>query len=210
LETGVPEESAADNCELNNREGERFDLKRAMRAHTTSLLEYVGNRLPPDLRSFVEPRDVVQDVFFEAVQRAADVKLLGKDSEYYWLLKITRNRLLSLIRTRRASKRGGTRQIDELPNGVNGVMTLLEQWAVYSRTPSQSAMEHELIAKMQNSINRIEPDHREVIQLRYIDGLSAKESAARMGRSEAAIFMLCRRGLDSLKVHLLEAGALAP
>ena len=174
-------------------------LQKVIHAHADQLFDYIRIKIPVDLQSILDPRDVLQDTFFEAFQRIAEFKPTGTDATYRWLLTIARRRAIWLIRRQRTSKRGGNRKLESQQVAVS---IILEDFAVYSRTPSQSAMSHELAAIVQRSIGRIEPDYREVIQLRYLEGLSAKQSAFRMGRTEDAIFKLCSRALNALKSQM--------
>ncbi|MGA0868870.1 MAG: RNA polymerase sigma factor [Planctomycetota bacterium] len=47
-----------------------------------------------------------------------------------------------------------------------------------------------------------DPDHREVVLLSKIEGLPAKEIAARMGRSENAVHLLLSRAIKRLGQEL--------
>ena len=46
-----------------------------------------------------------------------------------------------------------------------------------------------------DAYHALAPDHRRVLGLRQFEGLSAAETGARMGRSEAAVHSLYRRAL---------------
>ena len=48
--------------------------------------------------------------------------------------------------------------------------------------------------------------HRQVIQLRFLDGLSVAETAARLETSEAAVVALTRRALDALRKSMDRLG----
>jgi DNA-directed RNA polymerase specialized sigma24 family protein len=84
---------------------------------------------------------------------------------------------------------------------------LLRQFAIYARTPSQSAMSHEAILAVERGVAALEPDYQKVIQLRYIEGCSIKETSVKLGRTEGATHMLIYRGLIALKSSLLGATA---
>jgi RNA polymerase sigma-70 factor (ECF subfamily) len=163
------------------------------------ILEYLQRQLPAELRRIVEPQDVLQDTFFEAFQRLEDFTPDGDEAVYRWLVTIARNRVVSLLRMQRRLKRGGGRgrQAEH-----SDVLSLLEQLLVYSRTPSQSAMSHDLVLAVQSSIDRLPESYRDVIRCRFLEGLTIKETAARMGRTEGAILMLCNRGLRALKEQM--------
>jgi RNA polymerase sigma factor (sigma-70 family) len=187
--------------ESNDREDVR-ELQAVLHAHSDRLLAYLSRLMPVDLQSFVEPQDVLQDTFFEAFQRCDEFHIESKDGAFRWLVTIARHRMLAIIRMQRCSKRAGQRPEDP---EFDSVMGALEGLAIYSRTPSQSAMSHELIATVQRSMNCLEPQYRDVIQLRFISGLNVKETADRMGRTEGAVLMLCNRGLKALKAQLQSA-----
>jgi RNA polymerase sigma-70 factor, ECF subfamily len=194
---GVKNLPVSENDSINMHADKSLEMQRMLHANTDRLLAYLKHKFPPDLRSFIEPQDVLQDTFFEAFQRINDFQPRGEDDSYRWLMAIARHRLLACLRMQRASKRGRIK-IEE----VDDVIAVLDELMVYSRTPSQSAMSHEIAAAIYASMSRIEPHYREVIQLRFINGLSIKQSAERMGRTEGAILMLCDRGLKALKVQL--------
>jgi RNA polymerase sigma-70 factor (ECF subfamily) len=175
-------------------------LQELLHVHSQRLLGYITAKIPAELRAYVETQDVLQDTFFEAFQRIAEFEPRTEDGGYAWLVTIARHRMLAIIRMRRAAKRGANAQMHF--QGDDDVIQILQSLAIYSRTPSQSAMSHEVALAITESMSRIEPQYREVIQLRFLEGMSVKQSAERMGRSEAAILSLCRRGLDAMREQL--------
>lgn len=75
---------------------------------------------------------------------------------------------------------------------------MLQQIAITSRTPSVSAASHEAISAVQSALESLPADYREALRLRHIEGLAVAEVAAQMGRTEAAVQMLCHRALRQL------------
>ena len=175
------------------------ELQSILERHGDMILGYLARKLPKDVNDFIDPQDILQDTFFEAFQRMGEFTTLSDAATSQWLLTIARHRLINLVRAKRRLKRAGGRQRIQ---DDSDVICVLEELALYTRTPSQSAMRHEIAALVQRSINVIQSPLREAIQLRYLDGLSSKESAMRMGRSEKAFFMLCKRGRDALREKL--------
>jgi RNA polymerase sigma-70 factor (ECF subfamily) len=55
---------------------------------------------------------------------------------------------------------------------------------------------------LEQAIQRLSEDHRDVILLMKIDGLSAKEVAEQMGRTENAVHLLLSRALKRLAEEL--------
>ena len=169
------------------------------------LLDYLHRHVPPELRAVVEPYDVLQDTFFEAFQRVSTFIPYGEDAPFRWLVTIARNRIATLVRINRCYKRGSGRRSANAMDEFGSVISLLEEYARYERTPSQSAMSHEVTAAIQGSLGRLAPQYREAVRLRFVDGLSIKDTADRLQRSEGAITMLCNRGLRALKAEMRSA-----
>jgi RNA polymerase sigma factor (sigma-70 family) len=107
-------------------------------------------------------------------------------------------RLLERARTSRQRTESVLRSVA----GTDPVLGLLEQLAVYERTPSQSAAAHETMAAVQRALRRLTADHATVIRLRYVDRLSAIDAAGRLDRSPAAVDKLLQRAMAALRVEL--------
>ena len=177
-------------------------LQRVFYLYHKRLLSYVKRHMPVELQQQADPQDVLQDALFEVTRRIGEFRHDGEDAFFRWVATIARNRIIDLMRMSRAAKRGGGRtQI----GADDQLVQLLEQLAVYSRTPSRSAAAHEFMAAFQTCLTRLSDDHQRAIRLRYIDGLSVDEAATKMGRSKGAFHMLCNRGLKALRTELQSA-----
>jgi RNA polymerase sigma-70 factor (ECF subfamily) len=186
----------------------------ALSQESEKVLAYLERHLPQELRSAIEPVDVLQDTFFEAFRRLAEFRWEGRDSVYRWLVTIARNRVIDLLRRKRALKRGGGEGAgkDALADGAFGqdsIVSMLAQLAVYKRTPSQSAVAHELIAAVERSVDRLPANYREVIRLRYLEGLPIEDTAKRLGRTPGAVKQLCNRAYKALRIELRSASMYA-
>jgi RNA polymerase sigma-70 factor, ECF subfamily len=182
--------------------GDASAMEALLVAHRSRLLEYISRHLPEDVRRVMGPEDVLQDVYFEAFRRLGTFTADGDSALDRWLATIARNKLIDLVRGHRAAKRGGGATADVGQGGEHSIEVMLQDLAVYERTPSKSVLAHELIAAMQTALGRLAEDHREALRLRYMEQLSPADVAARMGRTERAVHMLCNRGLHALREHL--------
>jgi RNA polymerase sigma factor (sigma-70 family) len=167
------------------------------------LLAYLNRQMSAALRRVFEPQDVLQDVFLEAFLRIKDFKADDDDALQRWLMTIARNRVVNLCISQRAGKRDFRRtwQVDS-----SNILDLLSQLAVYTRTPSQSALSHEAVRIVQKSINSLQPRVRRVIHCRYIERLSLRQTAEMLHEGEKAIDSLSRRGLQKLKTLIIREG----
>lgn len=181
----------------------------ALSQERRNLLAYLETHLPKELRPTIEPIDVLQDTYFEAFRRLSDFRTEGTDSAYRWLVTIARNRVIDLVRMKRALKRGGAEGgrnvLQDAAFGEDSVVAMLAELAVYRRTPSRSALVHELMAAIESAVERLPETYREVIRLRYLEGLSIEQTSEHMGRTPGAIKQLCHRAYKLLRVEMRSA-----
>lgn len=65
--------------------------------------------------------------------------------------------------------------------------------------PEEAALDHERQEEMSRLVRLLPDDQRRAVELRIIAGLSVKEAADMMGKTEAALKMLQQRALKSLR-----------
>jgi RNA polymerase sigma-70 factor (ECF subfamily) len=184
--------------------GDPRALQEVLRILRPSVLSYIERKMPAFLGRVVDSQDVVQDTWLEACMRIQQLRIETPGAVYRWLATIARSRLVYLIRLHHSQKRGGDR-IQALTPTDGSMATILEELAVYSRTPSASAAGHELMVKIEKSLKRLPEHQAQAVQLRHVEGLSVTEAAAKMGRTEASFLMLCNRGLKGLRAELRSA-----
>jgi RNA polymerase sigma-70 factor (ECF subfamily) len=170
-------------------------------AEQPRILAYIERHLPGSIAALIQPVDVLQDVYIDAFRRIGGFVRHDETSVYRWLVTIARVHIAMLLRRQRAKKRGGGDTVN-VSQATDSLVLMLEELAVTRRTPSRSAAGHELMAALERALDRLGGGAAEAIRLRYVDGLTALEAAARMGRTVAAVHMLCQRGLLSIRRDL--------
>ena len=181
-------------------QGDGQALQRLLFLHSRRIEGYVRERLPHPLRGIFEPRDILQDVYQLAISSGCSFKPEGDDAVFRWFISIARNRMAELLRGQMTVKRGGRRREIEKADDVAG---LLEQLAVSYRTPSQSAIRHELAQALETCLDQLPANYQEAIRLRYFKGFNFQQIAQQMNRSEGSAQMLCNRGLKRLRTALI-------
>jgi RNA polymerase sigma factor (sigma-70 family) len=172
-----------------------------------ALTAYVARQLPAALASAVDPADVVHDVYLEAMRRSTEFRPNDELHSLRWLKTIARHRIIDLLRHYEAKKRGGgasgtAASGQPLPDASAPTLSLLEQVAVYYRTPSQSAASHEIADLVRREIATLPADYATVLQLRVFEGLSGKLTADRLARTEVAAQALYGRAITALGERL--------
>jgi RNA polymerase sigma-70 factor (ECF subfamily) len=104
-----------------------------------------------------------------------------------WLFRIAHNELANALRARSRHGAASLDAVDEptAPNDPAGLFGAAEERRRLAR-----------------ALGRLSDDRRQVIVLRFLDGLTAREIGAVLGRSEGAVRVLQHRALRDLAAHL--------
>jgi RNA polymerase sigma-70 factor (ECF subfamily) len=167
------------------KQGDQSAYERLFALHVDQLLVFIRLRLGTRLAAKIEPDDVLQDVYL-AAHRSFDQFEYAEDGAFLkWLCRIVENRLRDWHDHYAAQKR----QPVEVPrSSPTGPVTALGR------------LEDQL--RIEQALQRLEPDHRLVLLLRYFEGLSAEQTAERMQRSPGAVRKLAARALAELGKQL--------
>lgn len=148
------------------------------------------------VRAHVELDDLVQETLLRAVASAdgAPDASRGEPPLQAWLATLARHVVIDVVRSLRAARRDG--QVVRLAR-ADWSTTGLSMSRVASDTPGPATRvgADDEVARLMAAYDRLSAEHRRVIGLRHIQGLSARETARRMGRSESAVHSLYRRAL---------------
>ena len=158
------------------------------------------------LQGQLDPSDLVQETMLEAYRDFGQFRGTREGELMAWLRRILVHNL-----ARQVEKNLGTRKRDVRRQVSLHRLAELERSsaqvdaALVSQATSTAgrAQRREQAAILADTLARLKPEHREVIVLRNLEGLSFEEVARRMGRTAGAVRMLWLRALDRLK-QLLE------
>ncbi|MBK9119973.1 MAG: sigma-70 family RNA polymerase sigma factor [Phycisphaerales bacterium] len=143
--------------------------------------------------------DVMQITYVDAFLRIGSCVAQHEATFQAWLVQIARHNLLDAIRGLEADKRPPvTRRITSGSNGDSYVQ-LCELLGGSTSTPSRTVSREELRTHIDAAIQRLPADYAQVIRLMDLEGHSGVETAARMGRSRAAVHMLAGRARERLR-----------
>ena len=165
------------------------------------LLEVARQAIGPTLRAKGGASDLVQDTFLEA-QRLFPRFEGGSGAQLRaWLRSLLLHKAAKLGRRYRGTRK---RQLSrEIPLSADGpIAAHPSQIAGPLPTPSVQVMADEQLRQLQAAIDHLPDDYRQVIALRYHEGLAFEEVGRRLGRSADAARMLWARAVDRLKQEL--------
>ena len=143
----------------------------------------IERRVGPLLRQRLNPEDVLQETYLRAFQSIERIEWRGHAAFARWLAAIAENLILDAARRRR--------HYPELA---------LERDVPDSDTaPSAHLRRKERFDRLKDSLAGLSEDHRQVIVLARIEGLSTEEIAHRMNRSTSAVRNLLSRAMRQLR-----------
>lgn len=152
-----------------------------------------------EMRSRVDPDDVLQQAYVAAFRTVASCRFDGPAAFYGWLETIAVSRLRDQERAWRQEKRDVAREAAQPPSLTASLPALIDRLSASEPTPSRRMAHKEAVAALMSSLARLSDDQRTVVRLRFLEGRSVAEIAQRLGKSEPAIHMLCHRGLKALR-----------
>jgi len=135
------------------------------------------------LGNAAEAEDVASEVFVRAFESLDSYRDRGAPMEA-WLFAIARNMVIDRYRKFSRIERVTDDEGIEPAGGDD---------------PAGRAEQRVLMRDVQAALQRLTPDQREVVSLRFFGGLSSKEVAALMNRRDGAIREMQRAALERLR-----------
>jgi RNA polymerase sigma-70 factor (ECF subfamily) len=182
--------------------GEQEIWGKLLTRHQARLRYMVNLRLDRRLKGRIDPSDVIQEAFLDASVHLKDYLADPQLPFYLWLRCVTGQRLVALHRhhlgtkARDAGKEVGLYQ-GRLPEASSEA--LAAQLLGHGSRPSESAMRAERALRLQEALNTMDPQDREMLALRHFEQLSNLEAARIMGLRESAASKRYLRALQKLK-----------
>lgn len=171
-------------------------------------MAYIQRNLGPELRQRLEPEDILQEVTVSAVSSIDQFNLPDR-VPFKLLCQMCEQKIIDAHRFHFAGKRDAEkqRQLDGGGGGGKSEHGGLIDWLAASITsPSKAFSRSERELRLQRAISELTEMQREALQLRYIEGLSTKEVADRLGKSDGAVRVLLTRTVADLQGRLMESG----
>jgi RNA polymerase sigma-70 factor (ECF subfamily) len=156
--------------------------------------------LDPRLRGKLDPSDVVQQTLVKAHQNREQFRGRTAAEQAGWLRRILANTLIDVARKFQRELAGYS-----LEQAFQESSARLEAWlAAEQSTPSAVVARQEQLLRLAAALARLPEDQRTAVELHHLRDGSVAEIAGAMGRTEAAVAGLLRRGLKRLRELLQE------
>jgi RNA polymerase sigma-70 factor (ECF subfamily) len=199
--------SAPDTDQLLKRlaEGDAKAAGALLDRHRQRLKRMVSCRIDPRLAARVSPSDVVQETMMTA---AKDLESFAKTRPmpfYPWLRRLAWNRLMDLQRRHLyRKKRAVGREEQMAPVTDKSLFELARHLVAGGPSPSRAAQQRELRDRLKAALETLEETQREVLLLKYVEGLTLAEAAAVLEISVDAAKMRHLRAVQRLRTVLAD------
>jgi RNA polymerase sigma-70 factor (ECF subfamily) len=167
--------------------------------HRRRLRRMVAVRMDGRLAGRVDPSDVVQEALAAAAAKL-DAYLRERPLPFYpWLRRIAWERLVRLHRRHLHARRRsvGREEPPALPD--RSALDLAERVFARGPSPSRQARLGELRERVRAALAALPERDREVLVLRYLEGLSNADAAAVLGVTEGALRVRHVRAIERLR-----------
>lgn len=212
-ESGDPHASARDSGEAGSSEEAESNekirmtkelLTREFTLHRERLWRTVHTRMDARLFGRVDPDDVLQEAYLDAMKRVKHFAEELNYSPFVWLRLIVGQTLINVHRRHIGAKKRDA----SMERSVNQALkfqlsatskAMAIQLAANQTSPSQAAMRSELVEELATALDTLTEIDREVLTLRHFEDMSNKEVAELLGIEQKAASIRYVRAVQRLK-----------
>lgn len=187
------------------REGDSDAINRLLEKHRAPIRRLVELRLDRKVQQRVDVSDVVQDVMIEASGRLNKYLSDPSMAFHLWLRQIAWDRIIDTYRRHRVSaKRNMDREqpMAAAASPDQSTMELAIQLCDPRLTPAAAATQREIAAKVEEAIEKMNDQDREIILMRHYEHLSNLEIAEVLDLNPPAASMRYLRAVRRLREML--------
>ncbi len=154
-------------------------VRRALDQHESTLIAYTAGILGGDIE---KARDVVQDAMLRLYLTEPD---RVRENLKSWLFTVCRNRAFDVLRKDYRLDLGNDEFIESTPN--------------HDPDPAESAGLHELYEQVWANVDRLRPNQREVVRLKFLHDCSYQEIAGITGLSVGNVGFIMHHAIKKLR-----------
>jgi RNA polymerase sigma-70 factor (ECF subfamily) len=176
---------------------------RLLESHRAHLRRMVAVRLDRRVAARIDPSDVVQDAMLAASAGFDDFLKRRPLPFFPWLRRFAAARIADAYRRHvQADRRSVSREALPLPDNSAGA--LARRLEAATSTPSSGLKKRERINAVRTALARLPARDRDVLTLRYLEGLSTADTAAALGVSDGTAKVRLLRAIQRLRELLRE------
>ena len=182
--------------------GDATAAQQLLSQHRDRLRRMVALRLDRRLAARVDPSDIVQESLAAANQRLSDYLRDRPLPFYAWLRQFAWERIVKDHERHVRAQRRSVNREEALPLPGESAVQLAQRLIASATSPSRHLLRDELRDQVRVALGCLKPRDREILVLRYLEGLSNAEAAAVLGIGETTAGMRHLRALERLRTLL--------
>lgn len=180
-------------------DGDEKGLEELISLYHRGLLRFIYGYV----HDFALAEDLLQEVFVQIYMRRTFKAIDGVSFKTY-LYKIARNKCLNELKRRKRKKE---LSLDALAEKNAPLTEKLPEGILYATENADDTLENsQRTALIHTALSRLKDEYREVLLLKYFDGLPPERIAKITGRKIKQVYNLLARGKVALKDELLKGG----
>ena len=185
----------------------REELAEFVESKRPQLLAYIDHNVGPALRKKLEPEDILQEVVLAALGSLATFDVPGRDP-FKLLCQMAEQRIIDAHRHHvAAQKRSANREVSfDSPLNDRDPFGFINLLVASMTSPSQAFSRSQKELHLQEAVSSLPEEQRELLRLRFVEGLPTKEVADRLGKTDGAVRVLLTRTLSKLQELLSDSG----
>ena len=199
---------SAETCGLLQQvaQGDRRALGRLLQRYRPRLHAFVAARLDPQVRSRLDPSDVVQELQLEVTRRMDDFLNRSPMPFHLWVRKTAYERLLKVRREHRQRARRAVDREVALPD--HSSLLLAKPLLAGASSPSQQLAAWEFADRVGRAVAELEESDREILLMRHAEELAYAEISCLLDIEADAARKRYGRALLRLRKVLKDHGLL--
>lgn len=175
-------------------QGDREAVEALLQRHLPELRAFVRMRAGPMLRARESTSDLVQSTCREVLGHMDRFRFPDDNAFRAWLLTTAQRKIADRVDHATAQKRDAAREVAIARESGADDERLLAAYGRFS-SPSHRAVVADELARVEKAFDRLNEEQREVVGLAHIAGLSRREIAEHLGKSENAVRIILHRAL---------------
>jgi len=183
------------------KEGDETALNQLCSIYGERVRRIIRFRIDRKLRPKFDSVDIVQDALILALGGLKDFSYRNEGDFLRWLSRIAENKLHDIVGKFHTEKRDVHKEIPFKKEGGSTIDgSVGAAGPIRTTTPSVIACRKEALDKLEQAMDELKPEYRQVVVLKRIEGLSHAEIAERLGKKTGAVRMLLARSMAALTI----------
>ena len=183
------------------KDGDEFALNQLCSVYGERVRRIIRLRLDHKLRPKLDSVDVVQDALIQALGGLKDFNYRNEGDFLRWLCRIAENKLRDIFDKFHADKRDVHKEIPFKKEGRSTESgSVGAAGPMHTTTPSVIACRKEALDKLEQALDKLKPEYKQIVVLKRIEGLSHAEIAEKLGKNTGAVRMLLARAMAALNL----------